>query len=61
MLYHRQYSYLRLMMWSDAFCAACGLLLAYALRFVLSSWYASNMSGIPLWFPAIPPYEEGFF
>ncbi|MBQ7555707.1 sugar transferase [bacterium] len=61
MLYHRQYSYLRLMMWSDAFCAACGLLLAYALRFGLSSWYASNMSGIPLWFPAIPPYEEGFF
>ena len=48
-------------MWSDAFCAACGLLLAYALRFGLSSWYASNMSGIPLWFPAIPPYEEGFF
>ena len=48
-------------MWSDAFCAAVGLLLAYALRFVLSGWYSANMSGLPLWIPAMLPYEEGFF
>lgn len=60
MLYARQYSYLKLMTWCDAFCAALGLLLAYALRFVLSGWYSANMSGLPVWFPAILPYEEGF-
>ena len=49
------------MMWSDAFCAACGLFLAYALRYVLSIWYSANMSGLPMWFPPMLPYEEGFF
>lgn len=61
MLYHRQYSYLRLMMWSDAACAALGLLLAYGVRFALSSWYAYNATGLPGWFPDISPYAEGFF
>jgi len=49
------------MMWSDACCAALGLLLAYALRFVLSGWYSAHMSGLPMWFPPMVPYEEGFF
>lgn len=61
MLYARQYSYLRLMMWADAFCAGAGLLCAYGLRFLLAEWCAANASGLPGWFPSVVPYEAGYF
>ena len=61
MLYARQYSYLRFVMWADALLAGIGLLLAYLVRYELALWCASNASGLPEWFPAVVPYEEGYF